>query len=131
MTVCIVVALIFISRNFDLCHVFRIILITDRKSYMYQRNNHVKYQSSSTQCLKVSSKVKVFRQIYRMTERRNDRMTHSCKYRFYTKTPLASLCSKSFFRKYDKNNTFILANIQMRQVGEKNAERIYAEIVKI
>ena len=78
------------------------------------RNNHVKYQSSSTQCLKASSKVKVFRQIYRMTEIRNDRMTDSCKYRFlfYTKKP--TLSSKSFFRKYDKNNTFILGDFQKR-----------------
>ena len=56
------------------------------------RNIHVKYQSSSTQCLKVR-----FRQIYRMKERRNNRMTNSCKYRFlfYIKKK-PSLSSKSF-----------------------------------
>ena len=57
----------------------------------------MKYQSYSTQCLKVSSMVKVFRQIYRMTERRYDRMTDSCKYRilFYTNKK-ASFSSKSY-----------------------------------
>ena len=43
------------------------------------RNIHVKYQSSSTHCLNVISKVKVS---VRMTERRNDRMPDICKYRY-------------------------------------------------
>ena len=80
------------------------------------RNIHVKYQSSSTQCLKVSSKVKVSNRI--TDELQNIRKTDCCKYRFlfYSKKKL-SLSSKSFFRKYDKNNTFIFVQKYPKAVG--------------
>ena len=72
------------------------------------RNIHVKYQTSSTQCIKVSNKVKASD---RFTECQKDgRQKDSCKYRdmFYTKKKPKLVLFK-FFWKYDKNNTFIFA----------------------
>ena len=75
-------------------------LCTDRKIF----HVHVKYQRSSTYCLKVSGKVNAWH-INRMTERWNDRMTDSCKYIFHSYTEKTSLSSKSFSDSLIKKTT--------------------------
>ena len=116
--------------NYSIVKVKR--LCTNRKIYMY----HKKYQSSSTHCSKVISKVYVntVLQNNRLTEKRNDRMTDICNYRFQFCTKKNKLIIQKFLRKYDKVNTFMSKNIRKRQkriakLCEKNADRIYAVFI--
>ena len=108
MTICIVDALVFIFfRNYDKLSRSKGYVPTER-SYMY----HKKY--SSTQCIKVSNKVKASD---RFTECQKDgRQKDSCKYRdmFYTKKN-PSLSSLSFSESMIKTTLLSLQNVQRYQ----------------
>ena len=100
MTICIVELYSKLSYFYFLDVMTNAIFLIGQK-IMYQqkdltcitRNIHAKYQSSSTHCLNVIRKVKV---LVRMTERRNDRMTDSFKYRFLFYTKILSFPPKGF-----------------------------------
>ena len=77
-----------------------------------------------------------------MPERRIDRMTDSCEYRSLFDTKKTSLSSKRFYESMIKTTLlFLQIYVQkypkevekncLKNVGEKNADRIYAEIVSI
>ena len=78
-TICIAEVLLFIfwvvmtNSILKECQMSRFFVPTERFC-MHHEENHLKYQSSSTHCLKDITKVELsLREIYRMTERRNYR----------------------------------------------------------
>ena len=80
----------------------------------------MKYQSSSAQCLKVSSKVKISDRYTEcqedgMSERRTSVNTDS--YSILKKKKTTKLILPIFFRKHHKNNTFILVQKYPKAVG--------------
>ena len=97
-------------------------LCTKERSYIYQKNIHVKYQSTSTHCLKfiTCNKVQVSD---RFTEWQKDGMKvwqaalniDSCS----ILTKKNKLILQKFFRKYDKKKHFYLGKCMSKNIRKR------------